>query len=67
MKITVQPRRDESELGYLKVRFFPSSTKRYFKGEPTATDHTDYVNRRLRCGDLVEVKPAKPAPKKKEG
>ena len=63
-KVTVQPRKDDSALGYLKVRRRPSANKIYYPNEPTTVEHTDYVNRCLRSGDLVKVE-AKPAPKKK--
>jgi hypothetical protein len=66
-RITVKPRADNTELGYLKV---PKPRQRrgrvYFAPDPVEVTQTSYITRRLLRGDLVEVKPdAKP--KKKEG
>ena len=59
-KIWVQPRKG------LKVRDITRSRKTYFVEGPQEVVKTDYINRRLRAGDLIEVKPASAA-KKKEG
>jgi hypothetical protein len=65
-KITVKPRVDDSRRGYLLVPKEGRSGRVYFGQEPEDVPHTDYVNRRLRCGDLVRAKPAT-TKKKKEG
>ena len=56
MKILVQPGGEDRRVPMPPPRQNPP---RYFpQGEATEVELTHYVQRRLDCGDLVEVKPA---------